>query len=148
MKKRILTLSVAIITTISSAFANNTDNIGKNVTLAFSKDFSNAREVKWEKVQNLVKVTFMMNNQTMFAYYSAGGELLGLARNISPDSLPINQLTSLRKHYSDYWVSDLFELNADGESTYYITLENADSKMMLKSVNAGNWEQYSMKKKI
>jgi hypothetical protein len=44
-------------------------------------------------------------------------------------------------------VSGLFELaNTDGTS-YYITLENADIKMVLKSSNGGNWTVFQKSSK-
>jgi hypothetical protein len=34
-----------------------------------------------------------------------------------------------------------------GQTSYYITLENADQKVVLKSESFGNWATYSKEKK-
>jgi hypothetical protein len=56
-------------------------------------------------------------------------------------------MMDLRRNYSDYWVSDLFECDADGSTSYFITIENADSKVTLRS-NGGDWETYTKSTKI
>jgi hypothetical protein len=147
MKKRILTLSLLLVAAISFSFANNTEGIDKNVIVSFNKDFTSAHEVKWESNSKFIKVSFTIDKQAMYAYYTPAGELLAVTRYMSPEHLPISQLTSLRKNYSGYWVSDLFELKTDSETAYYITIENANSKLILKSVNSSSWEVYSREKK-
>jgi hypothetical protein len=46
-----------------------------------------------------------------------------------------------KKHYDGYWVTDLFEMSQNDQSSYYITLENSDTRMTLRS-NGDNWELY------
>jgi hypothetical protein len=50
--------------------------------------------------------------------------------------------SNLRKDYSDYWVSDLFEVVKNGRTEYYVTLENADKKIVLQSSGSNEWEEY------
>ncbi len=71
---------------------------------------------------------------------------MAVTRNIVSSQLPLNLLTSLKKHYSNTWITDLFEFNSDNQDNYYITLENADTKTTLRS-NGDNWELYSTSKK-
>ncbi|MET0464502.1 MAG: hypothetical protein ABW007_15155, partial [Chitinophagaceae bacterium] len=88
------------------------------------------------------KASFVYNEQHIAAFYSFEGEMLGLARNISSLDLPMNLQHSLKKEYGGRWITELFELsNADGTS-YYITLEQADSKVVLKSDNGLQWSVY------
>ena len=146
MKKRILILAL-LLTGISYSFANTTDGINKKTVASFNKDFSNAHDIRWERKNDFVLVTFSYNNAVMFAYYTTEGDLIAVARNILSDRLPISQLLSLKKNYSDYWISDLFEVSKNHDTFYYVTLENADHKMVLKSVNDGSWDVYSKKEK-
>ena len=99
-----------------------------------------------EENNNFTKFTFTTDGVIMSAFYSTGGELLAVTRNIVSSQLPINLLTSLKKHYSNTWITDLFELSGDNQDCYYITLENADSKVTLRS-NGDNWELYTTTKK-
>ena len=44
----------------------------------------------------------------------------------------------------DYWITDLFEISKEGHSEYYITLENADRKKLMKSDDYGQWVSYNL----
>lgn len=46
-----------------------------------------------------------------------------------------------------YWVSDLFEVAKNGTTSYYITLENADTKLVLQSTGGSNWSEFKKEKK-
>ena len=137
-----------LMTAISFSFANTTDGINGNVTTSFKKDFVNAKEVKWENGKVFVKATFKWNEQVTYAYYSKDGELIAITRNILTSQLPINHLINLHKNYTAYWITDLFEINANNETSYYLTVENADYKMVLKADNTGDWDVYSKTEKV
>jgi len=68
--------------------------------------------------------------------------LLAVSRNISSENLPIKLQADLKNTYGDYWISDLFENAAHDATTYYITLENADQKLILQSTNSNEWSVY------
>jgi len=53
--------------------------------------------------------------------------------------LPLNLQVSLKKSYGNYWITDLFETASHDGSSYYVTLETADTKIILKSTDGGNW---------
>ena len=69
----------------------------------------------------------------LFAYFNKNGELIAVTRFISPNQLPLELLTSLKKSNSDYWVSDLFEIQTETGTSYFATVENADQIVVLKS---------------
>ena len=142
-----LVLLVTLGTT--SAFANtrNEEAVSQQVLDNFKKEFVNAKDVVWQNSKEYIKATFSMNEQVMFAFYNSNGELLAISRNISSEKLPISLLTSLRKNYNEYWITDLFEMVSGGEGSYYITLENADVKLVLKSDEFGGWDVYTKVKK-
>jgi hypothetical protein len=97
--------------------------------------------------KDYTKLTFKMNGMVLFAFYSGDGELLAVTHNIISTQLPLQLLIKLRHDYTGYWISDLFEYDADGSTSYFLTLENADSKVTLKSSD-GNWETYIKSTKI
>ena len=146
MKKRILTLALLLSLGVSNIFANNEEGISQKATSAFKKEFSQAKDVKWETGKEFVKATFEMNGQVMFAYYSAAGELLAITRNITSTQLPMS-LSSELKNYKDSWITDLFEIASNGETNYYVTLEGAESTVILKSAGVAGWEQFKKEKK-
>ncbi|MGZ8517547.1 MAG: hypothetical protein ACXWWD_09360 [Chitinophagaceae bacterium] len=70
-----------------------------------------------------------------------------MTRNISSLELPISLQTNLKNNYSKYWISDLFEISNNEGTSYYITLENADSKIVLKS-DSNKWNTFKKMAKI
>ena len=139
MKKIIITLAIAISTL--SAFASEV-NVSSRVLNSFKTEFSAAKDVKWTSGNNFYKASFLFNNQYVFAFYNLDGELLGMTRYISSLDMPISLQTSLKKSYADYWISDLFEVSNHDGTNYYITVENADSKVILKSLDGNDWSVY------
>jgi hypothetical protein len=139
-----LTFMIAMVLTvgISSSFAAPTDDINVQVKNSFRKDFQKAELIQSEVSRQFTKLTFKMNDMVMFAFYSDNGELLAVTRNIKSSQLPIQLLLQLKKDYNDYWISDLFELNGEDLNNYYITVENADKKITLRSTNNSTWELY------
>ncbi len=147
MKKIFLSLAAVALMGIS-AFANGNDELVSQKTLAaFKSDFSNATHTTWEQKDGFIKATFSFNGQVLCAYYDNDGFLKAVVRNIISDQLPLNLLSSLKKDYADYWITDLFEISADNETTYYVTVENAGKKIVLKSDGASYWNVFSKEKK-
>lgn len=141
MKKIIITLAIAL-STFSSFAGEVKESVSTRVLDAFKTEFVSASDVTWTTGPNFYKAEFVYNSQHVSAFYSTEGELLGTTRYISSLDLPINLQTGLKKSYSNYWISDLFEVsNAEGTG-YYITLENADSKIVLKSTGGQSWSGY------
>jgi hypothetical protein len=147
MKKIFLSLAAVALMGIS-AFANGNDELVNQKTLAaFKSDFTNATHTTWEQKDGFIKATFSFNGQILCAYYDNDGQLKAVVRNIVSDKLPLNLLTSLKNDYADYWITDLFEISADNETTYYATVENAGKKVVLKSDGSAYWNVFSKEKK-
>lgn len=144
MKKIIMILAVLISTT--SAFAGE-ENVATKVLNAFKTEFNTAKDVEWTVGSNYYKAAFVYNEKHVFAYYNEEGELLGLTRYLSSDDLPMNLQNNMRKSYSKYWISDLFEVAKSDGTTYYITLEDADTKIVLKASAESDWSVYQKTRK-
>ncbi|HMH34032.1 MAG TPA: hypothetical protein VK543_13425 [Puia sp.] len=140
MKKIILALAVILTAGLTSAFAN--EDINENAVASFRKDFVAARNVSWQQSRNYIKATFDLNNQVMYAFYNYRGELMAVIHHILSNELPGDLKSALKKGYRGYWVSDLFELSSDEQHLYYVTLENADATIVLKSDGSGGWKFY------
>jgi hypothetical protein len=148
MNKIILSIATVLMMGLS-AFAAKTDETDVNqlAVKSFHKDFVNAKNIKWEQKTGYVKVEFTMNDQVLYAYYNNDGQMTAVVRNIVSDQLPISLLTTLKRDYSGFWIPDLFEIAADDQTTYYVTLENADKKIVLRSNGIDSWEVYSKTRK-
>ncbi len=130
-----MTLAIAVSSLF--AFAGEAE-VSKKVLDAFNSEFTSAKEVSWTVTKDYYKATFIYNERYVFAFYSKSGELLAMTRYMSSDALPLNLLTSLKKNYNEYWITDLFEMAKQDGTQYVVTLENADTKLVLKA-SSGNW---------
>lgn len=147
MKKSILTWVLLLTVGLSSTFAHIKENVNEQVISAFKKDFATAQDVSWEKSKDLSKATFKLNDQIMYAYYADGGSLVAVVRNIVSSQLPITLLSDLKKNYNGYWITDLFEMASDNTTSYYVTVENGDQSVVLKSSGLNSWETFRKDKK-
>ena len=148
-----LTLAIAISGFAASAAgksisAEGEENVNQKVLNAFKKEFGSGKSVEWIAGSNYYRAAFVYNEKHVFAYYSTEGDLLGLTRYISPADLPMILQIGLKKNASGYWVSDLFEVAKNETTTYYITLENADEKVIFKSSVGNSWEEFKTVKKV
>ena len=137
MKKILLVLSIiAALTT--QAFAN--DEVPCDVINAFKKDFSSATDAKWSNNTFFFSVEFSYGERTLFAYYSLEGRFMGLYHHISSTELPYYLGKSIRENYPAYWITGLFQLSKRTGDAYYLTLQNAEEKIMLKSHDGSDWK--------
>ena len=146
MKRSLTILAFLLTLTASYSFAASGDSINGEIRMSFKKDFQNAHIMSTEAHKGFTKLTFKMNEMIMFAFYSEDGQLLAVTRNIVSSQLPVTLQMSLKNDYKGYWITELFELTGDDENSYYISLENADSKIVLRSFG-DSWEIYSSVKK-
>lgn len=144
MKKIIVAL--ALVFTISSAFAKDV-TITKEVLKSFNSNFSHAKEITWTITDTYYKAAFTLNEQNVFAFFNYEGEYLGLTRYISTFQLPLNLQSNLKRHYSQKWITDLFEVTNDEGTAYYITVEDGNAKFVLQSTPGGNWHLFKKVKK-
>lgn len=148
MKKLLLSIATVLMMSVGAFAANNDDGTTNELAVrSFKKDFATATNVFWEQKDSFTKATFSLDGRILFAYYNNNGDLQAVVRNILSDQLPINLLTTLRNNYNDCWISDLFEVASNDETSYYVTLETSDKKIVLRSQGANQWEVYSKIKK-
>lgn len=147
MKKVMLVWALLLTVGVGSTFARFSETVSQEVMNAFKSDFAGAQVVRWDVGKQFAKATFTLNEQVMYAYYSKDGELAAVTRNIFAAQLPINLQTDLKKRYGQYWVADLFEIAANNSTSYYVTLQNGDKQVVLKSSGAAGWEVFKKGKK-
>ena len=148
MKKIILSAVFASLLATSSLFAAETPEVNAQVLNAFKTQFAGATDVEWSTGSNFYKASFQYNNNYVFAYYNTEGEFMATVRNISSVNLPLMLQTNLKQNYDDYWISDLYELAKNDGTAYFITLENADQKIILKSSGGTEWTLHKKSGKI
>lgn len=147
MKKNLLILALVLVGITGSSFAAGNPDINKYVLTSFNQQFAGAHDARWESDKNFLKVSFQMDNQVLFAYYTLNGDLLAVSRNISSNQLPMQLLISLKKEYAGYWISELFEIHINDDSSYYVTVENGSQRKVLKSVDSDSWSTFKTENK-
>jgi uncharacterized protein YegP (UPF0339 family) len=147
MKKKILLGALVLTLTCSYSFADDKDKgVSERAKASFHHEFVNAEAVQWENFRQFVKANFRMDGRNLSAYFSPDGDLLAMTRNILSDQLPLHLLTVVKKEYPGYWITDLFEIYADEQTSYWITLKNGNREVVLKSDAGGGWGVYRTKK--
>jgi hypothetical protein len=141
-KKFALIATLLLTVGIGSSFAAPAGNGNDIILASLRKEFKTADVMGVEVRKDYTKVTFKLNSIVLFAYYNANGDLLAIVRNILSTQLPIQLLMDLKQTYSNNWITDLFEMNVNGQTTYYATLENSDTRITLRSDGSSNWENY------
>jgi beta-glucosidase/6-phospho-beta-glucosidase/beta-galactosidase len=145
--KFIAIAALALTLGTTNAFAGPAHGLNGQVNSAFQKDFKKAELVDYTSGKDFTRLTLKTNDMIVFAYYSENGDLLAVTRNIKSTQLPLSLLLDLKKNYTGYWITDLFEMSTGTQSSYYMTMENADKKLNLRSVNNDSWETFKKESK-
>ncbi len=141
MKSLLIALTIVASFVTKTSFAGE-EKIEPRVLKSFERTFENAKEVNWSETALLYKVRFEFSGQYVTAFYEKDGPLVALTRNITVTQLPVKLQVSLKTDYENYWITDLFEVSNDNGTEYYMTVENADTKVVLKASNNINWSVY------
>jgi hypothetical protein len=139
MKKIIFSLLV-----IASSFTTNLyaqDKTPGVVVNALQENFSGIKQASWAKVSELYKAEFIFGETLVSAFFDADGDLVATGRDVETTQLPIDLQIALAKNYKGYNVTKSFEVDMQGEVTYYLMLDSSTKKLQLQSTSFG-WEKY------
>jgi hypothetical protein len=80
-----------------------------------------------------------------FTHASANGIAAGKVtppseHNILSTQLPAALLADIKNNYKDYWITECSEKDKKKQSDYFITLENADQIVQLRSDDSETWD--------
>ncbi|MFI5188619.1 MAG: hypothetical protein ACHQF0_17935 [Chitinophagales bacterium] len=142
MKKRLTALVAATILFMGTAFANKNIEPSQPLQNEFNRLFSQPTEVKWELVSNFYKVSFVQSGQHITAFFNPSGKIEAVSRNISTVYLPLILQKSLQEKLSSSWVSECFEVDGKNGIKYYVTIENANEKVLYESTG-NDWSKYT-----
>ena len=138
MKKTFVTLLALLTIGITVSIADPRNDIDPKILSAFQKEFSFAKNVRWQEEGNLARVIFLLNDQGVTAWYNSDAELVTTARNILYNQLPISVIRSLDKEYADAEIFGITEINRNDETWYQIQVNKKDKKYLLKARPSGN----------
>ena len=139
MKKLIAILTFAAVITSSAAFALDGRTIdNKKVMESFNKEFVGAADVSWYHTEDKYVAKFTMKSSKVTAHFDREGNLLATSRYITDSELPLNVITRMMKKYPDQKIHCVVEYDANGGTTYVITLESKTHWTILKAESNGN----------
>lgn len=147
MKPLLILLTVVASFFTKSSVANE-GPVTATVLKSFNTSFAAAKQVAWQVIDNnFYKVDFTLNGAYITAFYNAQGNLAGITRNVASTQLPLALQASFKKHYTGFWIADLFEVANENGTVYYMTVENAKLKIILQSFSSSSWTVYQKIKK-
>jgi hypothetical protein len=144
MKKTFVTLFTLLTIGITVSLADPITNVDPKILSAFQKEFSFAKNARWEEEGNLTRVIFSLNDQGIVAWYNSDAELVTTARNILYNQLPISVMRSLDKAYEGADVFGIVEISRNDETYYQMRVDKKGKKFLLK---AGRFRKYNSVKK-
>jgi len=138
MKKAFVTLVTLLTIGTTVSLADPGSDVDPKILSAFQKEFSFAKNVKWEGEGNLTRVNFSLNDQGIAAWYNSDGELITTARNILYHQLPISVMISMDKEYAGADIFGIIEISRNNETWYQIRADKKGKKFLLKASPSGN----------
>ena len=138
MKKTFLSLIAFLLIGITAVIASERSDVDPKILSAFQKEFSFAKNARWEPKGNLTQVIFLLNDQQVSAWYNSDAELVTTARNILYNQLPISVIRALEKEYAGAEFSGITEISRNDETYYQIRADEKSKKYLLKASPSGN----------
>ena len=146
--KKLFILALVAIATTTSAFAGSTSN--SKATAHFAAAFSKAKNVTWISNGKFEKVSFVMNNEQLTAFYDADGALVGTTKKIAFDKLPKAAIETITTDFTfpQYQVRECIEFVDDNhEKKYYTSFETSDETLVLEISQNGRVSIFTQIKK-
>jgi hypothetical protein len=142
MKRIFVSLSFMLAVGLTTAFADNETDVSSKVKESFKKEFIEAEFVTWSKVEFVTMgevatyqmVRFVFHNHAEIAYFDEDGELLGSARSILFDELPLAVIKSFERKFSGADFREILEVS-NIEGTSYVITEVTKNKQYHVKVN-------------
>ena len=142
MKTRITTLLAAFMLVSIVTFAQDGFMPSEKLQKELSNQFAQAADVKWEKVADYTKASFIQDGQYFAAYFNASNRLESISRTIGTNMLPLILQKELKSKVSgSSWIADCFELSVENGTEYYVVIENEDQKTIYQA-DEFSWSVY------
>jgi hypothetical protein len=140
--KKITALFATLLILSTATFAADGITPSEKLQKEFNRSFGESTEVKWEKVSDYYKASFLQNGQYLIAYFDAFNNVVSISRNITINTLPLMLKKSLDDVTSETkWITDCIELLGENGTEYYLVIEDADQETIYQS-NGNSWDVY------
>jgi len=144
MKKLLITTLITVALS-TSLFADRVQRSNVNAKVSytvlkrFSKDYTNAKDVKWSVDEKFQKADFIKNNIKMTAFYNRQNQFVALSMVIDAKTIPVSTQKQIAEQYPDCIVNEVFvvqyntEINPDvDEVTYFVDLKSDSREIVVR----------------
>jgi len=130
MKKIILAAAVLMSTIVT--FAKD-PGVNEKVLDAFSKTFSDVKDVSWSEKQDAYEVSFKQNSTQVRVNYDKEGNIINTLRYYTEEHLPLIVLSKIKTKFADKSIFGVTEVSSEEGTYYHVVLEDASSWVEVKS---------------
>lgn len=136
MKKFIIAFTTAVTLISTSAFAGGKEKINPAAP-TFEREFKGAQDVKWNEGKDAITASFVINSFRVEAYFSYSGELIGTARNILFNQLPLAAIKEVNNRFGSNAVYEITEYTSGSDTFYDMTVELSTKKLKVRVTPTG-----------
>ena len=137
MKKFIIAFVAVLTLTSTAAFAGKGKKAKANpAEVTLQRNFPGATDVKWFDGKERIGASFVLSNSRVVAYFNSDGELLGTARSVLFNQLPLAVIREINARYGSAPIADIVEYTRDSEAFYdmFVQTPTKDFKVRVSSV--------------
>ena len=128
MKRVIISAAAFFVMGISAAFATGGFNQDAKVKENFHKEFPRASNEQWAEENGYFKVSFVLNDVRVIAYFDHEGQMQGYVSAVFLEQLPIAVRTAIEKRFAGAVVVEIFEITNAENTRYKFLLEHNGDK--------------------
>ncbi len=121
MKKIILMVVSAMISTLTFSQKLQVKNVPSSVKATFQKQYPNAKEVKWEQEERKFEASFNINKIANSVLFDSNGNILETEVEIGVDHLPKNILEYVNAKYKGKKIKEAAMITDDKGAVKYET---------------------------
>ena len=122
-------------------------DVSAKVLKIFKETFTNATEVRWQELESTYVVSFAQDGIQSKVVYDLDGNLVSSLRYYTPQRLPLNVFSKLKKKYDDRTLFGVTEASTDHDVVYYVKMFDAKNWYTIKVDGSGNMELYEKLKR-
>ncbi len=142
-------MALIALATTTTAFAEPT-TISSKVLSHLSASFKNAKNISWTTDSRFEKISFMLNEEKVEAFYNIDGDLIGTSKTMAFDKLPKAAIETITTKFTfpDYQLKDCIQFtNSSNDTNYYISLDAKNETMVLEITKSGGVRVFSKTRK-
>ena len=139
MKRIFASLSFILLVGSTAVFAGDKTDVNAKIKESFKKEFAGVESVNWDEVGNYQRAAFLFHDRPVVAFFDEDGELLGSARNVLFNQLPLTVIKSFDKRFAGAEFREMYEISNGEGISYGITFETENRRYHVKVNTDGNF---------